>query len=71
VDNLKGIAWMIGRLDPTEERIRSHLLALREAKVATEVRELPVYAPRMSVVQLSLAAVGSIGASLDTSACCA
>jgi len=71
VYNLNDIAWMIGRLDPAEERNRSHLVALREAKVATEVRELPVDARRMSVARLSLAGVGSIGASLDTSACCA
>jgi len=71
VYNLNGIAWMIGRQDPAQERNRVHLLALREAKVATEVRELPVGARRMSVAQLSLAGVGSVGASLDTSACCA
>ena len=69
--NLNGIAWMIGRLDPAEDRNRAHLLALHEAKVATHVRELPVYARRTSVAQLSLAGVGSVGASLDTSACCA
>ena len=69
--NLNGIAWMIGRQDPAQERNRVHLLALREAKVATEVRELPVDARRMSVARLSLAGVGSVGASLDTSACCA
>ena len=69
--NLNGIASMIGRLDPAEERNRSHLLALREAKVATEVLELPVDARRMSVARLSLAGFGSIGASLDTSACSA
>lgn len=69
--NLNGIAWMIGRQDPAEERNRSHLLALREAKVATEVRELPVYARRTSLARMSIAGVGSVGASLDTSACCA
>ena len=69
--NPNGIAWMIGRQDPAEEQNRVHLVALHEAKVATEVRELPVDARRMSVARLSLAGVGSIGASLDTSACCA
>jgi hypothetical protein len=71
VYNLNGIAWMIGRQDPAEERNRVYLVALHEAKVATEVRGLPVDARRMSIPRRSLAGVGSIGASLDTSACCA
>jgi hypothetical protein len=71
VYNLNGIAWMIRRLDPAEDRNRAHLLALREAKVAIDVRELPVNARRMSLGQLALAGVGGGTASLDAGTSCA
>jgi len=71
VYNLNGIAWMIGRLDPAEERTRTHLLALREAKLVTNLRAVPVHAGRTSLGRLALAGVGGGTASLDTSACCA
>jgi len=66
------MAWMIGPPNPAEERNRMHLVALREAKFATDNRHgrpgsaLSPAARR----RIALAGVGT-ETSADLAACCA
>ena len=60
------ITWMIGREDPQVARNRAHLVALSEARLATEQRAIaaePAQAPRR------VALVTTSGASVEL-ACC-
>ena len=60
------ISWMIGREDPQDARNRSHAIALREARLATELRAAatePARAPRV------IAFATASGSSVEL-ACC-
>jgi hypothetical protein len=65
-------AWLIGRNDPVVERNRMHLVALQEARMASEYRSSrsdTATAPR-AIGRVAIAA-GGAGSSVDLAACCA
>jgi hypothetical protein len=63
--------WLIGRQDPQEQRNRMHLVALNEAKLATEHRlsQAETAAPAGPVRRIALAT--ATGSNTDLAACCA
>jgi hypothetical protein len=63
---------LIGRHDPAQERNLMHLVALREAKLATEYREslIETAGAAASVRRPSIRAAAT-GSSVDLAACCA
>jgi hypothetical protein len=65
-------AFLIGRHDANDERNRMHLVALREAKIATEYREsvAETSASAGPAGRAAMAAAGT-GSNVDLAACCA
>lgn len=63
--------WLIGRRDPQEQRNRMHLVALNEARIATEYRQAvaATAAPAGSARRLAIAT--GTGSNVDLAACCA
>lgn len=63
--------WLIGRQDPQEQRNRMHLVALNEARIATEYRQAvaTTAAPAGSARPLAIAT--GMGSNVDLAACCA
>lgn len=60
------------RLDPSDARNRTHLIALQEARIATDYREsLAAEAARPVAIRQLAIAGGSTASSIDLAACCA
>jgi len=65
-------AFLIGRRNVAEERNRMHLVALHEAKIATEHRESVAQSARAAVpAGRSAMAAAGMGSNVDLAACCA
>jgi hypothetical protein len=65
-------AFLIGRHDLAEERNRMHLVALNEARIATEYRESVAQSARAAgPTRRSAMAGAGTGSTVDLAACCA
>jgi len=70
--HLQAAGWMTSRNDPGEERNQEHLIALREARAATDYHaSVADEARRAAVMPRRLALTTGLGSNVDLAACCA
>ena len=69
--HMHDVAWMIGREDPGADRNRAHLVALREARTATEYHAAIDRGTPAPATVRRLALTTGTGSSADLAACCA